>query len=68
MATQTYTCRRYKSVGPFEYSADFSQASSPIKIKFLGSDDFDWQSTPFQVADCSHDRRRCEEMLARHFK
>lgn len=68
MTTETRTCKRFKSIGPFEYSADFSQASSPIKIKFLGSDDFEWQSTPFQVADCSHSRKRCEVMLAEHFR
>lgn len=68
MSTETRTCRRYKIVGDFEYAADFSQASSQIKIKFLGSDDFEWQSTPFQVADCSHDRAKCEAMLARHFR
>jgi hypothetical protein len=65
--TEVNTCRRYRSVGYFEYSADFAQASSPIKIRFHGEEG-DWQSTPFQVADCGHDRHRCEAMLARYFR
>lgn len=66
MTTETRTCRRFKSIGPFEYRADFSQASSNIMVRFHGEDG-DWQATPFQVADARHDRATAERMIARHF-
>jgi hypothetical protein len=28
-------CRRYRSVGAFEYKADFFQAASPIYVRFM---------------------------------
>lgn len=62
----TNTCRRYKSVGTFEYSADFSQSASGIMVRF--HDDGEWQPVPFQVADTGHDRRKAEEMIARYFR
>lgn len=68
MTAQTYTCRRFKSVGTFDYHADFAQASGHIKVRFDGHDDDAWQSVPFQVADCRHDRTTCEQMIARHFR
>lgn len=69
MTTQIYTCNRFASTGKFEYSADFAQASSPIKVRFItGDDDAEWQSTPFQVADARHDRKTAEAMIARHFR
>lgn len=68
MTTQTYTCRRFRSVGTFEYSADFSQAASPIMVRFTGyDDDAEWQATPFQVADARHDQRKAEKMIAEYF-
>lgn len=66
MTSQTYTCRRFKSVGTFEYSADFSQAASGISVRFEGHDE--WQPVPFQVADTRHDRRRAEQMIADYFR
>ena len=66
MTTQTYTCRRFQSVGAFEYSADFAQAASGIKVRFEGQDD--WQPVPFQVADCQHDRATAERKIAEYFK
>jgi hypothetical protein len=66
MTRETYTCRRYKSVGTFEYEADFVEAASNITVRFDGHDD--WQSTPFQVADAKHDRRRAERMIAEYFR
>lgn len=63
-----YTCRRFRSVGPFEYSANFSDAASPISIRFLCHDDMEWQSTPFQVADARHNPREAERLLASYFR
>lgn len=68
MTTQTYTCRRYKSVGTFEYSADFADAASGISVRFEHHDEDDWQPVPFQVADTRHDRRRAEQMIADYFR
>ena len=69
MSRQCYICRRYKSVGVFEYEADFSQASSPIMVHFDPRDEWtDWQPVPFQVADCNHSRRKAERMIAEYFK
>lgn len=68
MSIKFYTCRRFRSVGAFEYQADFAQASSPIWVRFLGDDDFEWQSVPFQVADAQHSRKTVEQMIARYFK
>ena len=66
MANQTYVCRRFKSVGEFEYSADFAQASSGIYVRFEHHDY--WQPLPFQVADAKHDRMTAEKMIARYFQ
>lgn len=37
-----------------EIKADFAQASSQIKYRFVGEDDKSWKSTPFQVAEAAH--------------
>ena len=68
MTRQTYTCRRFSSVGNFHYSADFSQSSSPISVRFTGDDDAPWQPVPFQVADTGHSRSRAEKMIADYFR
>lgn len=68
MTKKTFTCRRYKTVGDFEYSADFAQASSPIMVRFTAYDDADWQPVPFQVADCRHDRATAERKIAEYFR
>ncbi len=62
----TYTCRRFRSVGPFDYRADFAQASCPILLRFDRRDE--WQSTPFRVADAGHSRPRAERMIARYLR
>ena len=64
--TKTYSCGKYRSVGKFEYCADFTQASSPIMVRFDAHDD--WQPVPFQVADCHHDRKEVERMIAQYFR
>jgi hypothetical protein len=71
MASQTHVCRRYRSVGAFEYKADFFQAASPIYVRFnadqYDNEDEGWQRVPFRVTDCRHNRKRAEHMIVRHF-
>ena len=66
-----YICRRFKSVGDFEYLANFSDAASPIfvRFRFLGdyANDEGWEPLPFQVGDTAHNRRTAEWMIANHF-
>jgi hypothetical protein len=72
MTKQSYICRRYRSVGPFEYTADFALASSPIYVRFnvegFDGPDQGWQQAPFQVRDCRYSRKRCEHMIADYFR
>jgi hypothetical protein len=67
MSAKTYTCRRFPSVGQFEYAADFSQSASGIHVRFHGEDG-EWQPVPFQVADTRHNRRTAERMIAEYFR
>ena len=64
---ETITCKRFKTVGKFDYSADFSQASSNIMVRFPDNEDR-WQPVPFQVADCRHSRAQAERMIASYFR
>ncbi len=72
MTKHRYTCRRSRSVGPFEYIADFAVASSPIYVRFdvKGIDNpvQGWQPAPFQVRECRYNRKRCEHMIADYFR
>lgn len=67
-----YTCRRFKNVGEFEFSANFSQTSDNIRVRFPVGNDFaddeGWQSTPFQVADARHHPRAAERLIAHYFR
>lgn len=67
-----YTCRRYSSVGPFDFSANFAQASDNIRVRFPAGNDYaddeGWQPTPFQVADARHSPRRAEKIIAEYFR
>jgi hypothetical protein len=66
---KTYICRRFRSVGPFEYEADFTDPASPIRVRFLVyGEDGVWQPTPFQVADARHSPREAERLVARYFR
>ena len=71
MTSQMYVCRRYRSVGAFEYKADFFLAASPIYVRFnadqCDNKDEGWQPVPFRVTDCRHNRKRAEHMIARYF-
>lgn len=67
--TKTYNCKRFKSVGAFQYQADFAEASSAILVRF--KDEFqpggysDWEQMPIQVADVRHSRNDAETAIAR---
>jgi ABC-type Fe3+-hydroxamate transport system substrate-binding protein len=67
-----YTCRRFPSVGPFEYMTDFRQASDNIKVRFPVGNDYEddegWQPTPFQVADARHRPKEAEKLIAKYFR
>jgi hypothetical protein len=44
-----------------EVQADFAQASSLIRFRVIG--DEDWKATPYQVADTGHDPDRALEIV-----
>jgi hypothetical protein len=58
-----YRCARFRSVGAFEYQADFSDADSKITVCLAGSDH--WLPTPYRVGDV-HDRRDAEKLIANY--
>jgi hypothetical protein len=64
MSRRIYICRRFRSVGPFEFEADFAEASLPIFWHSLVHEDMKWEPTPFQVANARHSPREAERLIA----
>lgn len=69
MTSKIYTCKRFKSVGAFQYQADFAEASSAILVRFEDECEpggySDWEPMPIQVADVRHSRNDAEAAIAR---
>lgn len=73
MIVSTHTCCCYRTVGPFDYRADFGDPASKIEVRFHDIVDprhpnDNWDITPFTVERADHDRRRAEELIAKHYR
>jgi hypothetical protein len=44
-----------------EILANFAEASSPLRFRVIGTED--WMATPFQVADAAHQPERALKLI-----